>query len=113
MADQLILPEVGPPITRATFRDVIGDAFTVGAHVVVVPVERLDPMFFDLRTGVAGDIVQAFVNYHLRLVVLGPLPPIATTSRSFVAFAGEANRGTQTWFVDTAAELERRLAGAG
>ena len=111
MTDPLVLPDDGPPITRSTARDAIGDALALGAETVVIPVARLDPPFFELRTGVAGDIVQAFVNYGLRLVVIGPLPPLATSSRSFVAFAGEANRGTQTWFVGTAAELDRRLAG--
>jgi Domain of unknown function (DUF4180) len=113
MADQLVLPDIGPPVTRATFRDVIGDAFSLGVDTVVIPVGRLDAAFFDLRTGVAGDIVQAFVNYHLRLVVLGPIPPAATASGPFPAFVSETNRGSQTWFVETAEELDRRLAERG
>jgi hypothetical protein len=80
---------------------------------VVIPVDRFDASFFDLRTGVAGDIVQAFVNYQLRLVVLGTLPPAATTSSSFGAFVAETNRGTQTWFVETVEELDERLAERG
>ena len=113
MADQLVLPDIGPPVTRATFRDVIGDAFSLGVDTVVIPVGRLDAAFFDLRTGVAGDIVQAFVNYQLRLVVLGPLPPAATASGWFPAFVSETNRGSLTWFVETAEELDRRLAERG
>jgi hypothetical protein len=113
MADQLVLPDIGPPVTRATFRDVMGDAFSLGVDTVVIPVERLDAAFYDLRSGVAGDIVQSFVNYHLRLVVLGPLPPAAMSSGSFPAFVSEANRGSQTWFVETAEELQRRLAERG
>src|SRR6187549_232083 len=113
MADRLVLPDEGAPITPRVARDVIGDAFSVDARTVVIPVERLDAAFFDLRTGVAGDIVQAFVNYQLRLVVLGSLPPAAMTSSSFGGFVGEANRGTQVWFVETAAELDQRLAERG
>jgi hypothetical protein len=108
MAVPLVLPSDGVSITPRVARDVIGDALTLRAGTVVVPVERLEPAFFDLRTGVAGDIVQAFVTYQLRLVVLGPLPPVATSSRAFAAFVAEANRGTQLWFVDSVAELERR-----
>ena len=110
MADRLVLPDDGAPVTPRVARDVIGDAFAVGAQTVVIPVGRLDAAFFDLRTGVAGDIVQAFVNYQLRLVVLGPLPPAATTSGSFTAFVREANRGTQISFVQTEEELDERLA---
>jgi hypothetical protein len=113
MADRLVLPDVGTPVTPRTTRDVIGDALSAGARTVVIPVERLDAAYFDLRTGVAGDIVQAFVNYQLRLVVLGPLPPAATASSSFGAFVEEANRGTQIWFVPTAEALEERLRERG
>ena len=113
MADRLVLPEEGAPVTPRVARDVIGDAFSVDARTVVIPVGRLDAAFFDLRTGVAGDIVQAFVNYQLRLVVLGTLPPAATTSSSFGAFVAETNRGTQIWFVETTEELDERLAERG
>ena len=113
MADRLVLPDEGTPVTPRVARDIIGDAFSVGARTVVIPLGRLDPAFFDLRTGVAGDIVQAFVNYQLRLVVLGPLPPAATRSSSFSAFVAETNRGTQIWFVETIEELDERLAERG
>ena len=113
MADRLVLPDEGAPITPPVARDVIGDAFSIDARTVVIPVDRFDASFFDLRTGVAGDIVQAFVNYHLRLVVLGPIPPAATASGPFSAFVSETNCGSQTWFVETAEELDRRLAERG
>ena len=110
MAGRFVLPDAGAPVTPRVARDVIGDALSVSARTVVIPVDRLDAAFFDLRTGVAGDIVQAFVNYQLRLVVLGPLPPAATRSSSFSAFVAETNRGTQISFVETEAELDERLA---
>ena len=113
MSDRLVLPEEGPPVTPGVARDVIGDAFSHGATTVVIPVERLDPAFFDLRTGVAGDVVQAFATYRLRLIVVGPLPPLATTSSSFAAFVAEANRGTQTRFVDRLDEPEPRNPAVG
>lgn len=108
-ADVLRLPADGPPFTPAVARDAITEALGAGAAVVVVPVERLDPSFLDLSTGVAGEIVQAFVNYRLRLVVLGELPPAALTSRSLSAFVREANRGRQTWFMASENELAARL----
>ena len=109
-ADVLRLPADGPPFTPAVARDAIAEALGAGAAVVVVPVERLDPSFLDLSTGVAGDVVQAFVNYQLRLVVLGELSPTALASRALSAFVREANRGRQTWFVADDLELEARLA---
>jgi len=109
--DPLVLAVAGPPVTPRVARDLIGQALAAGATAVVVPVQRLDPAFFDLRTGVAGDIVQALVTYRIRLVVVGGLPPAAAASPSFAAFVREANRGRHTWFVASMADLHARLAG--
>ncbi len=97
----LVVPADGEPIGRVKVGALIGEAWTAGAETVAVPVARLDPAFFDLRTGVAGEIVQAFVNYRIRLVVLGPLPDIARSSAAFSAFVREANRGTELRFIDS------------
>ena len=111
MPDPLVLAVAGPPVTPRVARDLIGQALGAGATAVVVPVQRLDPAFFDLRTGVAGDIVQALVTYRIRLVVLGDLPLAAASSSSFAAFVREADRGRDTWFVASTADLQARLAG--
>jgi len=89
--------------------DVIGEAMQTGCQVVVIPVERFDPDFFRLRTGVAGAIVQKFVQYSRRLVILGDVSNFVEESTAFDAFVIEANRGRDIWFVPDAAELGRRL----
>lgn len=107
----LTLPADGPALGDGPeILDVIGDAFGHEAEVVVVPVGRLDPDFFRLRTGVAGAIVQKFANYRLRLVVLGDTGSVADPSGPVADWVGEANRGRELWFVADEAELARRLA---
>ena len=59
-----------PPCSDAL--DLIGAAF-LGAEVVAVPASRLDDDFFSLGTRFAGEIMQKFVNYRLRLVVVGDI----------------------------------------
>jgi hypothetical protein len=93
--------------------EVIGEALYQRADLVLVPVERLDPGFFTLATGIAGEIVQKFVNYRLRLVVCGDLSEHLAGSASLRAFVHESNRGRQLWFVADDAELGDRLAGNG
>jgi hypothetical protein len=90
--------------------DVIGQAYGTDVEVVVLPVERLDPDFFRLATGVAGGIVQKFTNYGLRLVIRGDVSAHMRRSPTFRAFAEEANRARHVWFVTDDAELEARLA---
>jgi hypothetical protein len=98
---------------EASALDLIGDAFGAEAGVVSVPVERLSPEFFRLRSGVAGAVVQKFANYRLRLVVVGDAAHHGPTSGPVEDWMREANRGRELWFVADRAELERRLEAEG
>jgi hypothetical protein len=80
------------------------------ADVVAVPVTRLAPEFFRLRTGLAGAVVQKFVTYRLHLVVVGDVTGYVAASTALRDFVREANRGRQTWFVADTRELEARLS---
>ena len=55
-------------------------------------------------------MVQKFVTYRIRLVIVGPLPSSAQQSVAFAAFVRESNRGSQVWLVESMDALERRLA---
>lgn len=103
--------EGGPIAGEQDALDLIGDAGYQGARWTVVPVERFDDAFFQLRTGVAGDIVQKFVNYRMGLVVLGDISPHTARSSALRDFVRESNRGGQTWFLADEAELDARLRG--
>lgn len=78
----------------------------------MLPVRRLADEFFTLRTGVAGELVQKFVNYRLPVVVVGDISAHVARSIALRDFVTESNRGRQLWFVETMAELEERLRPA-
>lgn len=107
--DVFEVPVGGDRLNAAGILDVLADASAADAVTVAVPCVRLDPGFFDLRTGVAGEIVQKFATYRMRLAIIGTQPPEARSSNAFAAFVREANHGSQTWFMDTIAELRERL----
>ena len=90
--------------------DLIADARSRSADMAVVPATRFSPEFFQLRTRIAGDLLQKFVNYHLRLTILGDLPRQASESQSLRDFIRESNRGAHLWFLSTLEELEHKLA---
>ncbi|WP_411141730.1 DUF4180 domain-containing protein [Streptomyces sp. x-80] len=90
--------------------DVIGNASYQGAAWVAVPVGRLTDDFFRLRTRLAGDIVQKFVNYRMGLAVVGDISAHTDASTALRDFVRESNRGTQTWFVPDTEALRTRLA---
>ncbi|TRW44553.1 DUF4180 domain-containing protein [Georgenia yuyongxinii] len=105
------LPEAGPLIGAAQDAlDVIGEAWAGGAEVVTEPADRLAPEFFDLRSGVAGTLLQKFVNYRMRLAILGDVSAHVAASEALGDFVRESNRGSHVWFLDHPRELAERLA---
>lgn len=108
------VPTDGPPVAgEHDALDLLGDAFGAGADVLVVPIERLSPEFFRLRNGVAGAVVQKFVTYRVRLVVLGDVSAHVEAGGPLADWIRETGRGREVWFVADEAELERRLAAVG
>ncbi|GAA4099515.1 DUF4180 domain-containing protein [Actinomadura miaoliensis] len=89
--------------------DLIGDTAANGADMVVLPVERLDDAFFDLSTRIAGEFLQKFVNYGVRVAIVGDISTHLQASSALRAFVAESNRGRHVWFATTLDDLTTRL----
>lgn len=92
--------------------DVIGEMYGSNARTVAIPLTRLAPGFLELRTRIAGEVTQKFVNYGVRPVFVGDVSQAVAGSDALRDYVRECNRGRQVWFVADLAELEARLAGA-
>ena len=90
--------------------DFIGDMYVEDAKVIAVPVARLGDGFLTLSTRIAGEVVQKFVNYGIRVVFVGDVSDAVARSDALRDYIREANRGRHVWFVADMAELEARLA---
>lgn len=100
----------GNPIAReGDALDLIGEAFGQEAGWLAIPVDRLSPDFFHLRTGVAGAFVQKLINYRLRVAFVGDLTRQLEASEALAAFVIESNRGSHVWFVEDEAALAARF----
>lgn len=75
---------------------------------IILHKENLDPSFFDLRTGVAGEILQKVVNYRLRLGIVGN--HFAYESKSLNDFIRESNKSNRIVFTETVEAAMKRLA---
>jgi hypothetical protein len=80
------------------------------ASLLVIPVECLDEDFFRLSTRIAGEIIQRFVTYRVRVAIVGDISRHVAKSTALRDFVLEANRGDQVWFVTSLEELGQRLA---
>jgi hypothetical protein len=108
-ATALVCSAEGPALDVAGATDLVGEALSCGAEWVCIPASRLDPTFFRLRTGVAGEIAQKFANYRLRVAIVGDIGAAVAASSAFRDYVTETNRGRDLWFVPTAAEFVKRL----
>jgi hypothetical protein len=106
----LVVSADGPPVgTTQDALDLIGASYG-RSEVVALPAERLDERFFTLGTGVAGEIMQKFVNYRIRLAIVGDISAHLAASSALRALVLESNRGRQIWFVADLDELDTHLA---
>jgi hypothetical protein len=90
--------------------DIVGSALSARANLVVIPVARLAEGFFSLKTRIAGEMMQKFVNYEIRVAIVGDITRHVAASDALRNFVRETNRGKQVWFVADKAELDSRLA---
>jgi hypothetical protein len=90
--------------------ELIGEALSQGAEWIVIPIVCLEADFFRLSTGVAGRILQKFVTYRRRVVILGDISHHIAESSAWNDFVVECNRGDSIRFVENRDDLETRLA---
>jgi hypothetical protein len=91
--------------------DLIAAAWGCGAVWVVIPAARLTPAFFQLRTRVAGMLLQKLVNYRLCVAIVGNLTGRVAESTAWRDFVLESNQGRTVWFVADHDALRVRLLG--
>lgn len=92
--------------------ELIGRAFEHAADMVAIPTARIDDRFFDLSSRIAGEVLQKFVTYQLRVVIVGDISHHLSGSAALRAFVHESNRGPHVWFVADDAQLDAQLLRA-
>ncbi len=66
---------------------------------IVINKEAIKEDFFILSTGFAGDIIQKFINYGVKMAIVGDYSKY--TSKPLKDFMYESNHGRDLFFVDT------------
>jgi hypothetical protein len=86
--------------------DLMVDPGLNGARKIIVYKKNIIPEFFDLSTLIAGEILQKFVTYQVKLAIVGDFQD---ASESLKAFIYESNRGSQIFFVEDLATAKTKL----
>lgn len=87
--------------------DLLGNADYRGASKIIVKETNLNPQFFNLRTGIAGEMLQKISNYRKKLAIVGEFEKY--NSNALNAFILECNRGNHVFFVSDVESALKRL----
>lgn len=82
--------------------NILGDLYYGGFDKIIIYEKNISPEFFDLKTRIAGDILQKFTQYGMPLIIVGEFSKF--NSKSLNDFIFESNRGRQVKFVGTREE---------
>jgi hypothetical protein len=82
--------------------DLMAECNALDAQGMILHKHQLVAEFFDLKTGLAGDILQKFSTYRMKLAIVGDFSGI--TSKSLQDFIRESNRHGQVCFVSSEEE---------
>ena len=82
--------------------------YDVGSKNIVIPKQLVAEDFFVLSTGLAGEVLQKYVNYGGRMAIYGDYSRY--TSKPLKDFMYESNKGRDFFFVSTRDEAVTALA---
>ena len=82
--------------------DLLGNLYYQGFDRIIIYEKNITPVFFDLKTGIAGEILQKFSNYRVQLAIVGDFTKY--NSKSLNNFIYESNKGRLINFVSTLSE---------
>lgn len=88
--------------------EVIASArYETGCEALILPKATLAEDFFRLSTGLAGEVLQKFTNYQMKLAIVGDFS--CYTSKPLQDFIRENNRGKTVFFLSTEEEAVEKL----
>lgn len=74
----------------------------------VIHKAAINEQFFDLRTRLAGEILQKYINYQMKIAIVGDFT--VYDSKSFNDFVFECNKGKDIFFLPTEEAAIEKLA---
>ncbi len=88
--------------------DLMGNIYYQGFDALILHSRNITPDFFDLKNGLAGEILQKFSNYRIRLAIVGDFRSLQ--GKSIRDFMYESNMGRHVSFVPTVDQALAALA---
>jgi len=90
--------------------DLLGNLHYQNFDKIIIQEKNITPDFFDLRNGIAGEILQKFSNYRVRLAIVGDFNQYPGKSIRDLIF--ESNKIGHINFVSSISEALLKLSKA-
>ncbi|MBN2571727.1 MAG: DUF4180 domain-containing protein [Ignavibacteriales bacterium] len=88
--------------------DIMAECDYLGARKIIIKEENITQNFFELKTRLAGEILQKFTNYKVDLAIIGNFEKYK--SKSLNDFIYESNKHGKIVFVPTLENAIERLS---
>jgi len=88
--------------------DLMGNVYYEGYDRIILHQENITEDFFDLKNGMAGEILQKFSTYRVRLAIVGNFSHY--NKKSLQDFIFESNKGRQVNFLPSVDEAVKKLS---
>jgi hypothetical protein len=88
--------------------DLLGEASYLNSHKIIIKEDQVTPAFFELKSGIAGEILQKFSTYNVQLAIIGDFSKY--TSKSLRDFMCESNKYGRINFVSSFEEAKEKLS---
>jgi hypothetical protein len=102
ISDKIIIKETQDAL------DLMANINYQGSNKIIINEKNIIPDFFDLKTKIAGEILQKFSTYNVYLAIIGDFSKY--TSKSLKDFIFESNKTGRINFVNSKEEAIQRLS---
>ncbi|MGE7881783.1 DUF4180 domain-containing protein [Bacillus sp. NPDC094077] len=82
--------------------------YEADAKRIIIHKSLINESFFDLKTRLAGEILQKFINYKVKIAIIGDFSMYA--SESLKDFIYECNKGTDIFYLATEKQAIEKLS---
>jgi len=82
--------------------------YETGCDRFILDKSLLSESFFDLKTRLAGDVLQKFINYRAKIAIIGDFS--GYSSKSLQDFIYECNKGNDIFFLPTEQQAIEKLS---
>jgi hypothetical protein len=82
--------------------------YEAGCNCIILNKSAICEDFFDLNTRLAGEILQKFINYHIKIAIVGDFS--GYSSKSLRDFIYESNNGKDIFFLSNEKQAVEKLS---